>query len=184
MLFVFFIITVMADSVFKERTNGAIRRLRAAPVGKGAIVLGKLVPFYFINLVQVASMFAVARLAFGMDLMNVPALVVLTLCLSLAATGMGIMITSLAKTLTQAASLGAILSLTLGALGGAMVPAFIMPDWMQAVGRVAPQAWAIRAYQDVLVRGRGVTEILLEAGVLLAFAAVFTTVGAWRFRFS
>ena len=76
-----------------------------------------------------------------------------------------------------------LLVLTMAALGGAFVPSFVMPEAMRMVGRFTPHAWAIQGFQDVLVRGLSTGDVLLEAGILLAFAAAFLTVGVWRFRF-
>ena len=180
---VFFIATVMIESIFRERRSGAMRRLRAAPVGRAPIVISKLAPFYVVNLIQIVIMFVIARLAFGLDLGFVPALVVVSAALALVATGLGIALAGVARSETQGTGLAVIVVLTTSALGGVMVPRFIMPEAMQQIGNITPQAWAIQGYQDVLVRGQGVGGVWLEAGVLLIFAAVFTAIGVWRFRF-
>ncbi len=180
---VFFIATVMIESIFVERRSGAMRRLRAAPVGRAPILISKLVPFYVVNLIQIAIMFAIARLAFGLDLGFVPALIVVSAALALVATGLGIALAGVARSETQGTGLAVIVVLTTSALGGVMVPRFIMPEAMQQIGNITPQAWAIQGYQDVLVRGQGLGGVWLEAGVLLIFAAVFTALGIWRFRF-
>ena len=180
---VFFIATVMIESIFVERRSGAMRRLRAAPVGRAPILISKLVPFYVVNLIQIVIMFAIARLAFGLDLGFVPALVMVSAALALVATGLGIALAGVARSETQGTGLAVIVVLTTSALGGVMVPRFIMPEAMQQIGNITPQAWAIQGYQDVLVRGQGLGGIWLESGVLLIFAAVFTAIGVWRFRF-
>ena len=180
---VFFIATVMIESIFRERRSGAMRRLRAAPVGRAPIVISKLIPFYVVNIIQVVLMFAIARLAFGLDLGYIPALVVMSAALALVATGLGIALAGVARSETQGTGLAVIVVLTTSALGGVMVPRFIMPEAMQQIGNITPQAWAIQGYQDILVRGQGIGGIWLEAGVLLIFAAVFTAIGIWRFRF-
>ncbi|MDE2868155.1 MAG: ABC transporter permease [Chloroflexota bacterium] len=180
---VFFIATVMIESIFRERRSGAMRRLRAAPVGRAPIVISKLVPFYVVNLIQIVIMFAIARLAFGLDLGFIPAVVVVSAALALVATGMGIALAGVARSETQGTGLAVIVVLTTSALGGVMVPRFIMPEAMQQIGNITPQAWAIQGYQDVLVRGQGLGGVWLEACVLLIFAAVFTVIGVWRFRF-
>ena len=180
---VFFIATVMIESIFRERRSGAMRRLRAAPVGRAPIVISKLVPFYVVNLIQIVIMFAIARLAFGLDLGFIPALVVMSAALALVATGLGIALAGVARSETQGTGLAVIVVLTTSALGGVMVPRFIMPEAMQQIGNITPQAWAIQGYQDILVRGQGPGGVWLEAGVLLIFAAVFTAIGIWRFRF-
>ena len=180
---VFFIATVMIESIFRERRSGAMRRLRAAPVGRAPIVISKLAPFYVVNLIQIVIMFAIARFAFGLELGFIPAVVVVSAALALVATGMGIALAGVARSETQGTGLAVIVVLTTSALGGVMVPRFIMPEAMQQIGNITPQAWAIQAYQDVLVRGQGLGGIWLEAGALLIFAAVFTAIGVWRFRF-
>ena len=180
---VFFIATVMIESIFRERRSGAMRRLRAAPVGRAPIVISKLAPFYVVNLIQIVIMFAIARFAFGLELGFIPAVVVVSAALALVATGMGIALAGVARSETQGTGLAVIVVLTTSALGGVMVPRFIMPEAMQQIGNITPQAWAIQGYQDVLVRGQGLSGVWLEAGVLLIFAAVFTAIGVWRFRF-
>ena len=53
-----------------------------------------------------------------------------------------------------------LLLLTLSALGGCFVPRFIMPGWLRTIGLVTPHAWALDAYQDLLVRGYGLRQVL------------------------
>jgi ABC-2 type transport system permease protein len=59
-----------------------------------------------------------------------------------------------------------------------------MPDAMQVMGWISPHTWALMAYQDVLMRGAGVPAVLPEVAILLAFAAVFFSFAAWRFRWA
>jgi ABC-2 type transport system permease protein len=76
-----------------------------------------------------------------------------------------------------------LLAVTLSALGGMMVPAFVMPSAMRTLSLFTPHAWALSGYHDVIVRGLGIVQVLPETGILLAFAAVFFLVALWRFRF-
>lgn len=79
--------------------------------------------------------------------------------------------------------LAAIVILSLAVLGGCFIPRWVMPDWLQTLGLVTPHAWGVDAYQDLMVRGYGLWQVLPKTGVLLAFAALFFGLGAWRFRF-
>jgi ABC-2 type transport system permease protein len=63
------------------------------------------------------------------------------------------------------------------------MPTFIIPSFIQTLTLLTPHAWAMRGFQDVLIRGYGLAGILPEAGILLGFAAVFFLIGVWRFRF-
>ncbi|MDQ7029670.1 MAG: ABC transporter permease [Ardenticatenia bacterium] len=144
---------------------------------------GKLLPYYLVNLGQVALMFAIGRLVFGMSLGRAPlALVLVTLATAAAATGLGLLVAALGKTRQQITGIATLLVLVLAALGGTMVPVFVMPAFMQALARLSPHYWALQGYQDIIVRGLGVAAVLPEVGVLLGFALAFYTVALIRFR--
>ena len=178
---VFFIAGQLASSVLEEKKLGTFRRLLAAPVSKAGVLLGKLAPYLLVNLAQVATMFAVG--VFVLPLVGAPrlelgspvALAAISLAASLSATGLGLLIASLAKTTEAIGSFGALLVVTMAALGGVMVPRTVMPESMRLLGLATPHAWALGAYQDVLVRGAGL-------GAVLGFAALFFAFAAWRFR--
>ena len=80
--------------------------------------------------------------------------------------------------------LALLFAITLAALGGVMVPTFIMPAFMKTLSLFTPHAWALAGYHDVIMRGLGVQAVLRETGVLLAFACAFFAVALWRFRFN
>jgi ABC-2 type transport system permease protein len=180
---VFFIIGTMASSILMEKKDGTFRRLLVAPLPKSALLAGKILPYYLVNLIQIAIMFVTAHLLFGMAFGDLPALVLVSLALAATATGLGILVAALAKTDTQVGGLSSLLTLTMSALGGCLMPTFIMPDFLQKISRAIPHAWAMQAFQDVLVRGYGVQGVLIEVFVLLGFALVFFLLGVWRFRF-
>ncbi len=191
-LFVFLAATTVARSIFEERKNGSLRRLLAAPLGRGELLLGKMVPIFILTLIQIAFMFAVGalilpllgfgRLAIGNDPL---AWAVTSICIALCATCLGILISSLARTEGQVSGLGNALLWVAGFLGGALVPSFMIQSIpvLNIVSRFMPQSWATSAYYDILARGKGLVDILPSAGVLLIFSAVFFFIGSRRFRF-
>jgi ABC-2 type transport system permease protein len=183
LLGVFFIVGAMTSSILQEKREGTFRRLLVAPLPKPILLAGKILPYYLVNLVQVAIMFGVAHLLFGMAFGDPVALAAVSLAMAAAATSLGIMVAALGKTDTQVGGITSLLTLTMSALGGCLMPASIMPDFLQTLSRFTPHAWAMQGFQDVLVRGYGLAGILPEAGVLLGFAAVFFLIGAWRLRF-
>ncbi len=181
---VFFIAQVLGISILREKQEGTFRRLLIAPVPRAALLIGKLVPYYIVNLIQVTLMFAVGVIVFGMSLGNdLLALVLITLAASAASTGLGLLIASMGRTPEQIGGLSSLLVITLAAVGGVMVPSFVMPPFMQAISKISPHAWALAGYQDVIVRGLGVSAVLPEVGALMLFAAAFFGVAVWKFRF-
>jgi len=181
---IFFIVSVLATSFLDEKQAGTFRRLLAAPLPRSALLLGKLLPYYVVNLVQVIVMFGVGVLLFHMGLGHAPlALVAVTLATGLAATGLGLLVAAIGKTPAQVSSVSTLLVLTLAALGGMLVPTFVMPSFMQKLAFVTPHAWALDGYQDVIVRGLGLSAVLPNVAVLTGFAFLFFGFALWRFRF-
>ena len=181
---IFWIVSLLAVSVLREKQEGTFRRLLVAPMGRTVMLTGKLMPYYLINIVQIAIMLGVSSLLFRMNLGHSPAgLVVVSLAAAATATGLGVLVSALGRTEAQIGGLTVLLLLTLSALGGCFVPRFTMPDWLRTVGLITPHAWALDAYQDLLVRGYGLLEVLPKVGTLVAFALVFFAIGVWRFRF-
>jgi ABC-2 type transport system permease protein len=167
-----------------ERRTGTFKRLSGTPAGPFVLLSGKLLPFLLINLVQVAIMLASARLIFGLDLgRSFGGLFVVSVTIAASATALGVLVAALARTEAQVGGLTTILLLTLSALGGCFVPRFVMPEWLRTAGLVTPHAWALEGFQDLLVRGQGLMDVLPEAGALAGFTLVFLLAGILRFRF-
>lgn len=181
---IFWIVSLLAGSVLQEKREGTFRRLLVAPMSRAVMLAGKLLPYYIINLIQLTIMLGASSLLFGMGLGHSPAgLVAVSLAAAAAATGLGVLVSALARTEAQVGGLTVLLLLTLSALGGCFVPRFVMPHWLQTIGLVTPHAWALDAYQDLLVRGYGLLEVWPKVGALAVFGGVFFGIGVWRFRF-
>jgi ABC-2 type transport system permease protein len=184
-LFAFFISMVVAISFAHERHTGTWRRLLAAPVPRWQALLGKMIPYYAISLVQLAFLFGLGILLFGMRVAGSPlALVLLCMTVALCATSFGLLVASFGGTERQIGSTAPIAVLVMGLLGGCMFPRIAMPAAMKSIGHAVPHSWALDGYYDVLVReGTTVADIAPSLVALLAFAAGFALFGLWRFRF-
>lgn len=181
---IFFIIQTMAASLLREKQEGTFRRLLVAPLSRHALLIGSLLPYYVVNLIQVGLMFAIGRFVFGLNLGNNPlALLIVSLATAAASLGLGLFVASVAKTTEQVNGLALLLITTFAAMGGIMVSRIFMPKLMQRFTHFTPHAWALDGYHDVMVRGLGINAVLTEVGVLLAFAFIFFAFALWRFRF-
>jgi ABC-2 type transport system permease protein len=181
---IFWIVTLIAHSMHDERRQGTFRRLLVAPLGRGTMLAGKLLPYFLINLVQATVMLGAAGLLFDLDLSGSPAgLALIVVAAAAAASGLGVLVSALARSEAQIGGLTTMLLLTLSAIGGCFVPRAIMPDWLRNAGLASPHAWALDGMQDILMRGHGFVDVLPRAGVLFGFAALFFLLGMWRFRF-
>jgi ABC-2 type transport system permease protein len=180
---VFFIVLTLASSFLREKQDGTFQRILAAPLSKTALLIGKLLPYYVVNLIQIGLMFMVGVILFDMKPGYLPSLILVSMALAASANGLGLLVAALGKTEAQVNSLSVLFAITLAALGGMMVPTFVMPGFMRSLSLFTPHAWALAGYHDVIIRGLGLKAVLPETGVLLGFAALFFAGALWRFRF-
>jgi ABC-2 type transport system permease protein len=189
-LFVFMTAQTTARSIYDEKKLGSFRRLLAAPMGKAAILGGKVLRNWLTGLLQVAVIFAFGiyglRL-FGMTpaslgprpLLTLVAVLLVTLCSS----ALGILIAALARTEGQIGGISTLLMWVLGVLGGAFVPLFLLEQFLGPVPMLVPHYWANRTLVDLMVRGLGFADVALDLAVLAGFSALFFAIGLWRFDY-
>ncbi len=167
-----------------ERQEGTLRRLLISPNRKATILFGKILGRFGLGILQMVMM-----ITFGALVLNVnwgqsyPALGVMLVAFGLAGTAMGIMLAAFSRTSSQASGFSILFSMLLAALGGAWWPLEVTPIAYQNVVKILPTTWAMKGFTDVIVRGQGIQGILLEAGILVAFAALFFTIGLWKLRY-
>ncbi|CAM3747527.1 ABC transporter permease [Cohnella lubricantis] len=181
--FVFFIAATIAQYVFMEKDIGTMKRLLTSPTKSYAIMLGKLLPHFVVGFIQVLVIFSTGFFLFGLRLPNFGSILLVTAATVTAAVGFGLMITSLSKTQAQASGVATLFTFTLATVGGCYVPLFMMPSFMQTLAKATPQGWAMTAYQDILLKGYGILDVLPLIGVLLGFGLVFYLIGLIRFQF-
>ena len=184
-LFGFFIAMTVALSFASERRTGTWKRLLAAPVPRWRALVGTLIPYYLVGLVQLAFLFGLGIGVFGMQIAgSVTALVVLSMTVALCAVCFGLLVAAIGGSEKQIGSTVSVVLLIMGLLGGCMFPRIAMPPFMRSIGHVVPQSWAIDGYYDVIVRqGTTLADIAPSIGALLGFSALFAGLGLWRFRF-
>jgi ABC-2 type transport system permease protein len=185
----FFLTVPLSVSFIKEREQGSLFRLQTMTVPAWVVLGGKAVPFFVINLIQMASILVVSvhvlPLLGGdrLELGNSPlALLVMGGSASLAAIGFGIAVAMYARTTEQAASFSSATVMIMAALGGILVPKAVMPVLMQDLAVLSPLAWGLDGFLDVFVRGGGVPDILPEALSLLTFSSLCLVVAILRYQ--
>ncbi|MBO9560782.1 MAG: ABC transporter permease [Caulobacter sp.] len=170
-LFALFSAMQGALGLMDEQSTGVADRLLAGTAGMGPVVSGKFLFLAGQGLVQALLIFATAQVVYGVPVVQHLALwLPTTLAASACAAGVALGLVSLCRTREQAQMLSTFVILVLAAIGGSMVPRFLMPAWLQAAGWLTPHAWTIEAYQAILWRDAGL------GGVYKAWC-VLTVVG-------
>ena len=177
--FVFSLATHLAVAVVDERQAGTLRRLLATPASPGAILFGKLLPYFLLAIVQPVVLFSVGSALFGVEIGDAPlALGMVMICAAASVAGLGIMIAALAKTKGQAYCASVMLIVAMAIVSGCIGPYITVPGIKSAT----PHYWALLGFQNVMVRGTGFSGVLLPCGILLAFAVACFVIGLRRFR--
>jgi ABC-2 type transport system permease protein len=181
-LFVFINSLALGSIVIENRRMGLYDRYIAAPVRPATIVLGEVAGGFAIAITQSLLIVGVGAFAFGVHWGDPLAAGAIVFAWALVGTGAGILSGSLFRTPEQASAVGPALGMALGMLGGCMWPLEIVGPTMRTIGHLAPQAWAVDAWVEVLSRGGGVADIVRQLGVLLAFAGVLLVLATARLR--
>ena len=175
-LFLLFSAMQSAATLIEERHSGIIDRIAVGPAGTDVVVAGKFLFLTVQGVLQVSLIFAVAALAYDVEVLQHAGLwLATTLAAASAAAGLALATAAACTTRHQAQTISTSVVLVCSAIGGSMVPRFMMPPWLQDIGWYTPNAWTIEAYHGALWRGESLMDLLPELGWLLAVAIMGTT---------
>lgn len=168
----------IAFGLHDEREWGAITRLLSAPIPRVSILGGKLLARFLVGLAQLTLLFLYGHLAFGLSLGSSPgALALVMLAVLFSMTGFSLLVSAFARTREQVIPLGLTVIMIFCALGGCWWPLYQMPPWLRDVAKLTFTAWGMEGFHDVMLRSRGVVEVLPTVAVLLAYGAVCLVAG-------
>jgi len=175
-LFLLFSAVHGAISLIEERDSGVLDRILAGPGRITVLVNGKFLFLVVQGFVQVAVIFVIAWMVHDVDLPgHLLPWSVTTLLSAAAAAAMALVIAAACSTKRQAQTLANVAILVVSALGGSMVPRFFMPQFVQDLGWLTPNTWALEAYTATFWRDEPLVSLLPPWAMLAAAAGV----GLW-----
>jgi ABC-2 type transport system permease protein len=169
-------------SLLMERAAGTLARVTAAPLRPVTIVLGKLLAIFVTGLVTIFVIWAVTTFVFGADWGNPLGVVLMCVGATVAMCGIGVFLTSLAKTEQQAFGITLLVGLFLALLGGNLLPSGSLPGVFQVLALGTPNGWALVGFGRLGQLRETASSVIGPFFVLLAIAAVAGGLALTRVR--
>lgn len=181
--FLFFAMIDLGVGILLERERGLWKRLRSAPVSRLTLLAGKAASGSLIAAMTLLAAFAFAIVVFHVRIHgSVLGFLLIVLATAVMACTFGLLIAALGRTPGSTRGLASLAVLLMVMLGGAWVPTFIFPVWLQRLTVVVPARWAVDGLDAMTWRGLGLSAAVTPTVVLLGFAALFGALAVARFR--
>jgi len=173
-MFLLFNATTVGGILIEERSNQTLDRLLSSNLTMDQLLLGKWFYMTFLGVLQITVMFVWASLVFKVDLAgHFDGFMMMTIATSLAASGFGLFMATLCKSRTQLTGVSTMLVLSMSAMGGSMIPRYLMSESLQKIGLLTFNAWAIDGYDKVFWREMPVGSLAPQLAVLALSSVLF-----------
>jgi len=173
---------VTSITMLRERTSGTLERLMTLPVSRIDLLAGYQLAFGIAATVQATITATIALGPLGLDVGGSPlALIGSAIVVAQLGTALGLLVSAFARTEFQAVQFLPLTILPQFLLCGILVPVDQMRSWLEAIARVLPLRWAVRATEDAVAVGRG-SELAVDLLVLLGFILGALALGAATLR--
>ena len=175
-------ILVTSLAITRERERGTLEQLIVTPIDKTSMMLGKILPFVLVGYVQMTVVLVLGRILFGVPIRgSLLQLYAVTFAFVVASLGMGLFVSTVARTQSQAMQLSFMLLLPNILLSGFMFPREAMPAPMRWLSSALPLTYYLRVLRGVLLKGVGLEHLWRDAATLSAMAVVILALSVLRF---
>jgi ABC-2 type transport system permease protein len=181
--FLLFAMANLGIEVLLERQRGLWKRMRSAPLSRVTLLAGKTLSGTLVALMTLWVSFGFAMIVFGVRIQgSVLGFVGVSIACALMAATFGLLVAALGNSPATARGITTFAILIMVMLGGAWVPSFIFPAWLQQATLVVPARWAVDGLDAMTWRGIGLRGAVAPVLALLGFAALFAAIAAARFK--
>ena len=165
-------------ALIDEHDWGTLERLRSASAPLWATLTGKLLARFVVGFIQMGVLFAAGYVLFGISLGRTPAALMMpAAAVAFAGAAFGLIVAGVGKTRDAVLPVGAIVIMTMAAIGGCWWPIDFEPAWMQQVALALPTTWAMRAFNDLMIRNLAASSALIPSAVNFGFGIIYSVVG-------
>jgi ABC-2 type transport system permease protein len=176
-------VMLTASSIVRERERGTIEQLIITPIRSWELVVGKLTPYVFLAFFDMLEVLVIGTLAFHVPMNGNLGLLLLMSALFLATgLGIGLFISTVAKTQQEAQMLSALIQLPSFFLAGFFFPIAAMPPFLQAVSYLVPLRYFLVIVRAIMLKGVGLEAFTGDFIALVIFCILIMTLAVSRFR--
>ena len=156
----FFMVISLGSNIVKERLSGSFVRLQTIPASFSLVLISKIFIYLIVAMSQLAVIFILGKYFFpvlGLPSLSLPSnllgLLLISFLSAFSAISFAMLVGTYAKTQEQASGFGAITILIFAAIGGIWVPSFVMPDYLQTIGKISPLHWCLEGFYTLFLKG-------------------------------
>jgi ABC-2 type transport system permease protein len=165
------------------RRMGLWQRLRAAPLCRATVLGSRIAAGTIVALLLIGGIFAAAILLFGVRIeASVLGFVGVAATFATLTSSLGLLIAAVGRTPEATRGMAIVMTLLLVMLGGAWVPTFVFPDWLQSATRYVPTRWAIDGFDAVTWRAQGLDAVLGPMAAMLGLSAALSAAAVYLFK--
>lgn len=176
-------VIIAAMGLARERETGTLEQIQVTPIGATSLLVGKLVPYIVAGLFDLLLALVVGVYVFGVPIRGSLAVVVLgTTAYLVSNLGVGLMISTLARSQQQAFIGGFLVMLPALLLSGVMTPLWGIPEWLRPVTYLNPVRYYAIIVRSALLKGATLGDLWFEHVALAAIGLTVLSIAAWRFR--
>ncbi|HTS84754.1 MAG TPA: ABC transporter permease, partial [Usitatibacter sp.] len=170
-------------AVLLMRRMGLWKRLRAAPVSRRLLLGSRVLSGMIVATAMMLGIYAAGIAIFGVRVDGSwPGLLLVIAAFGFLTSSFGLLIASIGRTPEATRGIAILATLLLVMLGGAWVPTFIFPEWLQSATLFVPTRWAVDGLEAMTWRGQGLETALPAVAAMLTFSVAFTAIAVACFR--
>jgi len=172
-----------AFGIVREREIGTLEQLMVTPVSKAALMLGKVLPYMALGMMQMLVIILFAQVVFKVQIQgSLYLLIGLAFIFVFSSLGLGLIISTIARTQLQAMMMSFFIIMPSILLSGFIFPRESMPAIIYLAGALLPVTYFIEILRGIVMRGAGMAALWDETIVLVVMGAALITLAAVRFR--
>ncbi len=171
--------------VVQERKSRTLQRMLTTSLSRPAVIAGHLLGMFALVFVQELVLVVFGQFALHVDYLRQPlATLLMMVSIGLWIASLGLLVAVIVKGEEQVIVFSLIGMFLFTALAGAWFPLEATGPAFNTIGHLTPGAWAMDGFQNILIRGQGLSSVLLPAAIILGYGLLFFVIASWRLRYA